>query len=395
MPERPSIALAKGLALAFILGGLPGCFMGCDGSKPLRETPLTASQRKVSLADFRPPEPLEQIADWYPGDWRLHLFLGLTDTSRQVRIAELIRADSLRPGQPMIAFRLCLAYLETAGTAVADSMIAGNNTAAGDSAGDPRQARLWLDKALARDSANGVLRVIDAYLLLREGRVPQARAIFQDPRRLPRGDFYYPRLEEALLGLLSDCRQWNPYTLTEAVALYRRVPFPPFEKLIDILYSVFLSTQGEHPYDIRLRGRDAALGLFRLGRNLRVDSYAGPKVLSGGYEQRSLGFMFQLKAAEFLTLYYRTFEDSAGANAAFAGLTEAQKEYDAFLASRPWEDSATTRYLDAWSALIRERPGMNLPQALDSAREWALWKRAMAARVPRQDSPGATRWNSP
>jgi len=375
MPERPSIALAKRLARACLLVCLLGCFLGCDGRKPLRETPLPASQRSLSLEAFRPPEQLEQIADWYPGDWRLHLFLGLTDTSRQVRIAELIRADSLRPGQPMIAFRLCLAYLEAAGTA------------AGDSAGDPRQARLWLDKALARDSGNGVLRVIEAYLLLREGRVPQARALFQDPRRLPRGDFYYPRLEEALLGLFSDCRQWNPYTLTEAVALYRRAPFPPFEKLIDILYSVFLSTQGEHPYDMRQRGRDAALGLFRLGRNLRVDSYAGPKVLSGGYEQRSLGFMFQLKAAEFLTLYYRTFEDSAGASEAFAGLTEAQKEYDAFLASRPWEDSATTHYLDAWSALIRDRPKMKLSQALDSAREWTLWKRAMAARVPRWDSP--------
>ena len=38
--------------------------------------------------------------------------------------------------------------------------------------------------------------------------------------------------------------------------LYRRVPFPPFEKLIDILYSVFLDSLPEHPYDIRIRGRD-------------------------------------------------------------------------------------------------------------------------------------------
>ncbi len=393
MPERPFIRWANALALASLSGCLLvclACLAGCDGRKPLRETPLPASQRKASLGDFRPPEPLEQIAEWYPGDWRLHLFLGLTDTSRQVRIAELIRADSLRPGQPMIAFRICLAYLEPAGTASP-----ADTAAAGESAGDPVRARPWLDKALARDSGNGVLRVIEAYLLLREGRLPQARALFTDPRRLPRGDFYYPRLEEALLGLFSDCRQWNPYTLTEAVALYRRVPFPPFEKLIDILYSVFLSTQGEHPYDIRRRGKDAALGLFRLGRNLRVDSYAGPRVLSGGYEQRSLGFMFQLKAAEFLTLYSRTFEDSAGANEAFAGLTEAQKEYEAFLASRPWEDSATTRYLDAWSALIRERPSMRLPQALDRAREWTLWKRAMAARVPREDSPKVPRRDSP
>jgi hypothetical protein len=385
MPERPSLALACGLGLAC----LTGCLPWPDARKALHEAPLPASQRDLTLDAFRPAEPLEQIADWYPGDWRLHLFLGLTDTSRQTRITELTRADSLRPGQPVIAFRLCLAYLEAAGTAAADGMPAVEDTTAGEGAGmgDPKLARLWLDKALALDSGNGVLRVIEAYLLSREGRLPQARALFLDPRRLPRGDFYYPRLEEALLGLFSDCRQLNPYSLTEAVALYRRVPFPPFEKLIDILYSVFLSAQGEHPYDIRVRGRDAALGLFRLGRNLRVGSYTGPKVLSGGYEQRSMGFMFQLKAAEFLTLYYRTFEDSSGADVAFKGLTEAQQEYDSFLGSRPWEDSATTRYLDAWSGLIRDRPKMRLPEALDHARGWTLWKRAMAVRVPRKDSP--------
>ena len=357
MPERPSnphriaSALACGLALV--------CFAGCDGRKPLRETPLPPSLRTVALESFRPSEPLQQISEWYPRDWRLHLFLGLTDSSRQDRIAELTLADSLRPGQPVIAFRLCLAYME------------------GDSADDSAQARpwmaparQWLEKALARDSGNGALRVMEAYLLLKEGRLPQARALFQDPRRLPRGDFYYARLEEALLGLFSDSRELNPYTLTEAVSLYRRVPFPSFEKWIDILYSVFLSTQGDHPYDIRLRGRDAALGLFRLGRNLRVASYAGPKVLSGGYEQRALGFMFQLKAAEFLTLYYRTFEDSVGADQAFAGLVEAQKEYAAFLGSRPWEDSATARYLDGWAEMIRAQPKLKLSDAVARAREW-------------------------
>jgi hypothetical protein len=334
------------------------------------------------LESFRPSEPLQQIEEWYPRDWRLHLFLGLTDSSRQDRIAELTLADSLKPGQPAIAFRLCLAYLEAAGTAAGDS--AEDTARAGSRMA---LARKWLEKALARDSGNGALRVVEAYLLLKEGRVPQARALFQDPRRLPQGDFYYARLEEALLGLFSDGRVLNPYTLTEAVSLYRRVPFPPFEKWIDILYSVFLSTQADHPYDIRLRGRDAAWGLFRLGRNLRVASYAGPKVLSGGYEQRALGFMFQLKAAEFLTLYYRTFEDSAGADQAFAELVEAQKEYDVFLGSRPWEDSATTRYLDGWAGLIREQPKLKLSDAVARAREWTLWKRAMAVRVPAKDSP--------
>ena len=44
-----------------------------------------------------------------------------------------------------------------------------------------------------------------------------------------------------------------------------------------------------------------------------IKSYAGPRLLSQGYEQQALGFMFQLKAAEFQTLFYQTFEDSAGA----------------------------------------------------------------------------------
>ncbi len=323
----------------------------------------------MTLESFRPEESLDAIGEWFPGDWRLHLYRGLTDSSRQERIASLRRADSLRPGEPVIAFRLCLAYLE------------------GDDSADVRDARPWLDKALGLDSANGVLRVAEAYILLREGRLPQARGLFLDPHRLPRGDFYYPRLEEALLGLFSDARRLNPYTLTDAVELYRRVPFPPFEKLIDILYSVFLSTQADHPYDIRKRGRDAALGLFTLGRNLRTGSYGGPKVLSGGYEQRTLGFMFQLKAAEFLTLFYRTFEDSAGADRAFAGLTDAQREYEAFLTEKPWEDSAALGYLDGWARLIRDRPRMRLADAADSARGWTLWKRAMSVRVPKRDSP--------
>jgi hypothetical protein len=361
MPHRLASFLAAACAAL--------AFLACDGRKALRESPLPDSQKGATLEAFRPPEALDRIGEWYPADWRLKLFVGLTDTSRAARLENLRAADSLHPGEPLIAFRLCLAYLED------------------DSAADPRAARPWLDKALALDPGNGVLRVIEAYLLLKEDRVPQARALFLDARRLPGGNFYYPRLEEALLGLFSDSRHLNPYTLTEAIEIYRRVPFPPFEKLIDILYSVFLSTQGEHPYDIRVRGRDAALGLFRLGRNLRVGSYAGPKVLSGGYEQRSLGFMFQLKAAEFLTLYYRTFEDTAGAKEAFADLVDAQKEYETFLGSRPWEDTAVVRYLDAWSALIRDQPRMKLSEAVARARAWPLWKRAMAVRVPRKDSP--------
>jgi hypothetical protein len=358
--NRPAAAAA-----IFLVLGLSAC----DERIAVRESPLPDSQKGVALGRFQPPEALDHIGDWYPKDWRLHLFLGLTDSSWDGKVASLRLADSLHPGEPLIAYHLCLAYLER------------------DRPDEERQARPWLDKALAADPGNGVLRVIEAYVLLKENRVAQARALFLDPRRLPGGDFYYPRLEEALLGLFSATRHLNPYTLTEAVEIYRSVPFPPFEKLVDILYSVFLSPLPEHPYDIRIRGRDAAKGLFHLGRNLRVGSYAGSRAFSGGYEQRSLGFMFQLKSSEFLTLFHRTFEDTSGTMQAFNDMVDVQKEYEAFMASQPWQDSSVTAYLDNWSALISKQPAMTLTEANGKARVWRLWKKTVAQRYPREDDP--------
>ncbi len=374
-PARPSLYLsdmtinANKARFPALLLSIPACIFlaACDGRRGLDETPLPASQQNVALEAFRPPEALDRIGDWYPHDWRLHLFLGLTDTSWEGKVRSLIKADSLHPGEPLIAYKICMAYLER------------------DSAAEVILARPWLAKALAADPDNGVLRVIEAYVLLKQDSVSKARSLFLDPRRLPGGDFYYPRLEEAVLGLFSDSRHLNPYTLTEAVELYRSVPFPPFEKLIDILYSVFLSPLAEHPYDIRVRGRDAAKGLFTLGRKLRVQSYAGPRVLSGGYEQRSMGFMFQLKSAEFLTLFYRAFEDTAKSVEAFGDMVDTQKEYEAFMAEQPWQDSVVTRYLDNWGGLIKGNPKMTLSDAVEKARTWTLWKKAMAVRVPKRD----------
>jgi hypothetical protein len=342
---------------------------GCDGGRAVREAPLPPSQRESPLGSFQPPEALDYLEQWYPRDWRLHLLRALADSSWQAKVAGLRTADSLFPGEPLIAYHLCLAFLER------------------ERPEEERLARPYLEKALVRDPGNGILRVIEAYLLLRENRLGEARALFGDPRRLPRGDFHYPRLEEAVLGLFSHAGYLNPYTLTEAVDLYRRIPLPPFEKWVGILYAVFLSPLPEHPYDIRVRGQEAADGLFRLGRALRIGSYSGPKVLSDGYEQRALGFMFQLKAAEFLTLFYRTFEDTAGSERAFRDLVDVQREYEAFMASRPWQDAAAGEYLDDWSRLIADHPGMPIAQAVDQAREWKLWKKAMRFRYPRRDDP--------
>lgn len=341
----------------------------CDGFRSVQEAPIPPSQRKAALGGLQPPEALDHLGEWYPRDWRLNLLRALTDTSWEDKVAGLRAADSLHPGEPMIAYQLCVAFLER------------------DLPGDEKLARPYLEKVLAADPGNGVLRVVEAYLLLKENRLGQARALFLDPRRLPGGDFYYPRLEESVLGLFSHSRFLNPFTLTEAVELYRRIPFPPFEKWVDILYSVFLSPLEEHPYDIRIRGRDAANGLFQLGRNLRVGSYSGSKVLSEGYEQRALGFMFQIKAAEFLTFYYRTFPDTMGSTRAYEELMDVQREYDAFLVSRPWQDTAVTQYLDDWGDLIRGNPEMTLETAAQRARKWKLWRKAMAFRYPRKDDP--------
>jgi hypothetical protein len=342
---------------------------GCDGQRRVREAPLPASQQGVTLKAFEPPEVLDQIGEWYPGDWRLQFFQAMMDTSHEGRLQGLRKSDSLKPQEPVLAYHLCLAYLER------------------DSLPEMQLARPYLEKALALDPENGVLRVMLAYLLLRADEVPKARTLFMDPRRVPGGDFYYPRMEAMLMGLFSSTNHLHPYTLTEAVEIFRRIPFPPFEKWINILYSVFLSPLTEHPYDIRIRGRDAAHSLYVLGKQLRVQSYADQRVLYRGYEQRVLGFMFQLKAAEFQTLFYQTFPDSLGAENAYRGLVQAQAEYEVFQAGQPWRDSTTEVYLDMWGALIERNPGMQLSEAVKAAHGWGLWRRAASFRYPAADDP--------
>lgn len=357
------------LAPALTVGFLGFFLSGCERSRPLREAELPSSHRNSTLAGFSPPEALDHMAEWYPGDWRVHLLLGITDTSREGKFASLRAADSLRPGDPLPAYHLALAYLGQ------------------EEPEEEKLARPHLEKALSLDPENGVLKVMLAYVLLREGRVPMARALFMDPRRIPRGTFYHPRLEEVVLGLFNRTRMLNPYSLTEAAALYRGIPLPPFEKMIDILYSVFLSPLEDRPYDIRIRGQEAAHAVFQLGRRLRVDSYRGSRVLSGGYEQRALGFMFQLKAAEFLAHFHRTFEDTAASRLAFDELVVVQKEYEGFMASGAWQDTLVTGYLDSWSSLIRENPAMSLGDAVEVARHWPLWRKAMRFRYPASDDP--------
>src|SRR3954469_24035755 len=74
----------------------------CDGRRALQETPLPPSQTNVTLEHFQPPEALDQIGEWYPSDWRLHLFRALMDTSWDSKIAGLRVADSLKPHEPVV-----------------------------------------------------------------------------------------------------------------------------------------------------------------------------------------------------------------------------------------------------------------------------------------------------
>lgn len=355
----PALLVAALLAAALLCA--------CGARRAVEEASLPASQENAELSAFKPPEALDHIAQWYPKDWRVPLLQGLLDTVWESRVALLRRADSLRPNEAVIAYELALAYLDR------------------ENGEEKKQARPWIDKALAADPENGVLRVLQASLCLAENDVPKARALFADPRRSPKGHFYHARLEEIVLGLFSRAGDLNPFTLTEAAEIYRRIPLPPFENMIDILYSVYLDPLPEHPYDIRVRGRDAARGLFLLGRDLRVQPESGPRALSDGYEQRALGFMFQMKAAEFLTLFYRAFDDTAASKTAFTDLSDVQKEYDAFLEAKPGADPIVMDYLDHWAALFRDHPNMKLKVAAKKAKEWKLWGRAMAVTYPRGD----------
>lgn len=341
-------------------------FSGCDRRKPLHEGELPSSHRNSTLAEYRPPEILAHLAEWHPGDWRVHLLQGLTDPVADTRLAALHRADSLNPADPLPAYCLAVHHL------------------AGDSA-QVLLAKEPLAKALALDPENGVLQVMHAFLLLQEGEVPRARALFMDPRRAPSGSFYHARLEEVVLGLLSHTRQLNPYTLTEAAGLYRAIPLPPIEKVLDILYAVFLSPLPDRPYDIRIRGKQAADGLYHLGGALRIRSYGGRNILSGGHEQRALGYMFQLRAAEFLTLFHRAFEDIPLSRTSFEELVRLQEEYEIFMSEGAWQDSLVTGYLDRWDALIRTEPSLTLGEAVERARVWPLWRRTRFYRYPASD----------
>lgn len=357
--------MSKSIYLGLMMVGL--FLSSCDVNRKVHEAPLLASEEKATLEQFQPKEVLGQITEWYPHDWRTHLIVGLLDSNHTGRLQSLLVADSLRPDEEVVNYQIAVAYLED------------------DSLPDTKLARPILEKLFLKNPENGVLAVMLAYVLVKDGDVNKARALFLNTKEWPGGTFYYPRMEQILLGLFSRTRHLNPYTLMEAEEIYRRIPFPPFEKWIDILYSVFLSPLPDHPYDIRIRGRDAARSLFLFGERLRVESYAGPKIFSNGYEQQVLGFMFQLKAAEFQTFFYETFPDSLGAQQAANDFSKVQSEFAQYQSTNPWSDSTSENYRKSWSQILKVRPKMFLYQAIDSARSWPLWKKSQNFYYPKKD----------
>ncbi len=352
------------------LGLVAIIFSGCSfEEKHLEESALVESQKGLAMERFEPPEALEQIANWYPKDWRLHLFQGLLDSSKDGRLKELKLADSLMPNQILVLYQIAATYLEF------------------DSTEDFNTALDYINKAQKLDPENAILQVMAAYAQLRNGQIPKARALFLDTRLYPGGNFYFPQMEKALLGLFSHSQHLNPYTLTEAVEIYRRIPFPPFENWVNILCSVFIDSLDAHPYDIRIRGRDAAKEVFLLGKKLRSQSYRGPRVFSDGWEQNSMGFLFQLKAGEFQTYFYQTFPDSFAAAKVEMKLQDVLAEYTEFQKSQPWQDSLSNSYLQNWSELIQKEPSLPLSQAIEKARGWGLWQRIRLIKYPISEDP--------
>ncbi len=376
-----------------VLGIFLGCsyLMGCSDRLSVSEGKLPPSQRDASLKTWNPSSAIQHIEEWYPHDWRILLVQGLTDSSQEQRIAYLQKAESLNRHESLIPYFLCLAYLEL-GDTINNGVLSAQEM---DSLPKIQYAlaEQALEKALQIDSQNAVLKVLQAYIFLKQDKAELARALFQSEPNTTlnksdknfSGTFYYARIEEILVGLFSYSQNLNPYNVNELIEVYRKIPMPPFENMVNILYQVFLDPLPEHPYDIRVRGKAAAMNLFQLGYNLRIGYNSHVGLFPSNYEQRSLGFMFQLKASEFLTLFYRTFEDTLASQKNYGILINVQKEYGHFMESSPWQDSSAMQYMQDWENLIRDSSELTLGQASEKAKAWGFWKRTIQQSYPRRD----------
>ncbi len=336
-------------------------------------SPQPSSIASLTLSEAPPSGFLAQIATWHPHDWRVHYLLGITAPNFEDKVAHLRRADSLNPQEPCIDYMLVLAHLEEAGES--------------DDPAHRNQALQYSQAGVQQHPRHAALHLLHFYLLARGGEVPEARQALNIPDL--GGGFCYDRLEEILIGLYDRAGRFNPYALMEMAEIYRSVPLPPFEIMMDLLYAIFLEPLERRPYDIRIRGRDAAVKLYNLGYRLRTSSQGIPVLFSDGYEHVTMGYMLQLKAAEFLTLHHRAFGDTLQSREVFSALMELQSRYLEYLSRRPWESSLLDNFFSSWEDLASTSPEMTLAEADSLATTWPLWRKAADFRYPVQDEPPA------
>jgi hypothetical protein len=350
-PFGPVLAAAIGAGIS-----------GCKRDQTPFAAPLPASLERRSLDSEDTADLAEFLLQWHPRDWRAHLARGLTLENPADRRRSFSRAAALRSGEPMVLYFLALEFM-------ADS------NPASDSA-----ALELLDAALSLDSDNGVLDLTRAVTLSRLGFYAEARAVFRSTRGFPQGDLYAARLESALVGLLDRGLRFNPYDLIQAQTWYRGMPLPPLELWMEALEGIFLDPLQAHPYDIRLRGKEAALGLHRLGRRIEVNSLRVPRVFSDGREERLVGVLLQARAAEFLRHYSRALGSVPGPLRLEPAYWESRLESSLRVAARippDWED-----FLSAWERLGGQEPGIILGKAVGRMRDFQAWKNASRCRIP-------------
>ncbi len=334
---------------------------GCQPGTPLHASALPASLARRTFAQSDDRDLADYLCRWHPHDWRAHLARALdADASSPQRRAELTAALRLRPHEPLLLYALAV------------------NLLAAHAPADDSNAVALLTAALARDPENGVLDLTRAVAQARLGRVFAARTVFLATRGFPRGDLYGRRLEDALLGMLDTGLRLNPYDVIQAEDWYRALPLPPVAEWSGALETIFLDPLQQHPYDIRARGREAALGLYRLGRCL-VDASLDPeRIFSDGREERMLGWLLQTKAAQFLADYNRTFarpvKGFAPAEQIALRLQAAVDAPD--VPPRDWE-----LFLGDWERLGQTNPDETLGWAAQRMQTASLWRKVLRHRL--------------
>ncbi len=333
-----------------------------------RDSNEVQEQSQKNLSDAFDTELLPFWEEWFAKDWRYLLIAGLVSDSLFEKVVQLREANRLHPSEPVVLLQLAMAeLLQSEDSILVDSAI------------------VRLQQLRRIDPHNGVPALLESYAYARQAKAPEARTLLMNIPEPMKGDFYYDRIEDAVLGLLQHSGQMNPFRLMQAVELYRKINLPLFEPIMDVLYTVFLEPLPSRPYDIRIRGLDAARTMYNLGYDLRKNARQRAYLLSGAYESISLGYLLQLKSAEFLVLFHRAFENKKEARRVYRVVQNLQLDYADYLGSSPLQDRYAYAFVESWSKLAVDSPELGYSQALAVARSWPLWKELMEKGYPPAD----------